>query len=75
MAFAHKNKRPDSRAHSGRCMGVSERVTRGILIGGALGAFSNLFGVTENMFIAVGIGAIAGFLAGLTRAFLENRRK
>lgn len=56
-------------------MSTSDRLTRGILIGGALGAFSHLFGVTENMFIAVGIGAIAGFLAGLTRAYLEGRRK
>lgn len=75
MAFAHKNKRPDSRAHSGRCMGVSERVTRGILIGGALGAFSHIFGVTENLFMAVGIGAIAGCLAGLTRALVDKKRK
>ena len=56
-------------------MGVSERITRGILIGGALGAFSHIFGVTENLFMAVGIGGIAGFLAGLTRAMLEKRKK
>ena len=56
-------------------MGISERVTRGILIGGALGAFSHIFGVTENLFMAVGIGAIAGFLAGLTRAFMDKKRK
>ena len=56
-------------------MGVSERVTRGILIGGALGAFSHIFGISENLFMAVGIGAIAGCLAGLTRAFVEKRRK
>lgn len=56
-------------------MRISERITRGILIGGALGAFSHIFGVTENMFMAVGIGAIAGFLAGLTRALLERRNK
>lgn len=63
------------RAHSGRCMGVSERVTRGILIGGALGAFSHIFGITENLFMAVGIGAIAGCLAGLTRALVDKKRK
>ena len=56
-------------------MGISERVTRGILIGGALGAFSHLFGITENLFMAVGIGGIAGVLAGLTRLFLDTRRK
>ena len=55
-------------------MGPGDRITRGILIGGALGAFSNLFGITQNMFVAVGIGAIAGFLAGLTRAFLDKKK-
>ena len=74
-ALAYKKKRPDFRAHPGRCMGVSERVTRGILIGGALGAFSHIFGVTENLFMAVGIGAIAGCLAGLTRALVDKKRK
>lgn len=56
-------------------MNASERITRGILIGGALGAFSNLFGVTESLFIAVGIGAIAGFFAGLTRFFLDKKKR
>ena len=56
-------------------MGVSERITRGILIGGALGAFSHLFGFTENMFMAVGIGGLAGLLAGLTRAFIDTKKK
>ena len=74
-AFAHKKKRSGSRAHLRRRMGVSERVTRGILIGGALGAFSHIFGVTENLFMAVGIGAIAGCLAGLTRALVDRKRK
>ena len=60
---------------SGRCMGAGERITRGILIGGALGAFSHLFGFTENMFMAVGIGGIAGVLAALTRILLDTRRK
>ncbi len=56
-------------------MGAGERITRGILIGGALGAFSHLFGFTENMFMAVGIGGIAGVLAALTRILLDTRRK
>ena len=55
-------------------MGPGDRITRGILIGGALGAFSNLLGYTESMFMAVGIGAVAGFFAGLTRIYLEKRR-
>lgn len=56
-------------------MGIVERITRGILIGGALGAFSQIFGLSENLFLAVGIGAAAGFLAGLTRAFFDKKRK
>jgi hypothetical protein len=53
----------------------SDRVVRGILIGGALGAFSNIFGYTESMFMAIGVGAVAGFLAGLTHAALDRKRK
>lgn len=56
-------------------MGPGDRLVRGILIGGALGAFSAIFGLTENMFIAVGMGAAAGFLAGLTHAMLDKKRK
>ncbi len=56
-------------------MGAGDRITRGILIGGALGAFSALFGISESMFIATGIGAAAGFLAGLTRVWLDRRKK
>lgn len=56
-------------------MGPGDRITRGILIGGALGAFSAIFGFTESMFVAVGMGAGAGFLAGLTHAVLDKKRK
>jgi ABC-type uncharacterized transport system permease subunit len=56
-------------------MGPGDRLTRGILIGGALGAFSYVFGYAESLFMATGIGAIAGFLAGLTHAALDKRRK
>lgn len=56
-------------------MSFGDRLVRGILIGGALGAFSSIFGLTENMFVAVGIGAVMGFFAGLTHAFLDKRRK
>lgn len=55
-------------------MSSGDRITRGILIGGALGAFAHFFGYSESLFIAVGVGAIAGFLAGLTHAFLDKRR-
>lgn len=56
-------------------MNSADRITRGILIGGALGAFSALIGYSESMFFAVGIGAVAGFFAGLTHAALDNKRK
>ena len=56
-------------------MGTVERITRGILIGGALGAFGYLFGYAQSMFMAVGVGAIAGCFAGVTHAALDKRRK
>lgn len=56
-------------------MDSSDRVVRGILIGGALGAFSNIFGFNDSMFIAIGVGATAGFFAGLTMAFRDRRNK
>lgn len=46
-------------------------IVRGILIGGSLGVFAALLGVSDNMFRSVGLGMIAGFLAGLT---LSRRR-
>ncbi len=55
-------------------MGAS-RITRGILIGGSLGAFSALMGVSESMFMAVGVGMMAGFLAGLTMQWLDKKRR
>ena len=56
-------------------MSVGDRIVRGILIGGAIGALSTIFGLTENMFVSIGLGAIAGFLAGLTHAALDKKRK
>lgn len=53
----------------------ADRITRGILIGGAVGAFSVIFGFTSSMFISVGIGMAAGFLAGLTRAIADRKNK
>jgi hypothetical protein len=56
-------------------MGAADRIVRGILIGGALGAFSSLFGYMDNMFMAVGMGAAVGVLAGLTHVALGKRRR
>lgn len=47
-------------------------ITRGILVGGALGVFSALLGITRSIFWGCGLGMIAGFLAGIT---LANRVK
>ena len=47
-------------------------VVRGILIGGSIGVFAALLGISDSMFRCVGLGMIAGFLAGLT---LSRRRK
>jgi gas vesicle protein len=56
-------------------MSTGDRIVRGILIGGAIGAFGAIFGLTENMFVSVGLGAVAGFCAGLTHAALDKKRK
>jgi len=56
-------------------MSSGDRIVRGILIGGAVGAFSAILGLTENMFVAVGLGAVAGSLAGITHAVLDKKRK
>ena len=56
-------------------MHSGDRIVRGILIGGALGAFSAIFGLTERMFVSIGLGAVAGFFAGLTHAVLDKKRK
>ncbi len=51
------------------------RIARGILIGGSLGAFAAIFGISENMFMAVGFGMAAGCLAGLTMMWLDKKKK
>ena len=56
-------------------MSTGDRIVRGILIGGAIGAFSVIFGLTENMFVSIGLGAVAGCFAGLTHAALDKKRK
>ncbi|MDR1946292.1 MAG: hypothetical protein LBQ51_03905 [Desulfovibrio sp.] len=56
-------------------MNISDRISRGILTGGAVGALSAVFGFSDNMFMAVGIGAVAGLAAGLTHGILDRKRK
>ena len=51
------------------------RVARGILIGGSLGVFAAIFGITDNMFISVGFGMLGGFLAGLRLTWRDKHRK
>lgn len=48
-------------------------IVRGILIGGSLGVFAALFGLTDNMPRALGMGMIAGALAGYTIQRRRNR--
>lgn len=45
---------------------ASDYVTRGILIGGAVGAFAALLGFTHSLFWGTGLGMLAGVFAGLT---------
>jgi hypothetical protein len=52
--------------HTGSIM--SNFLVRGILIGGALGAFGGMLGLSDNLPRAVAIGMVGGFFAGLTLA-------
>lgn len=45
---------------------AGDYITRGILIGGAVGAFGAMFGFSRSIFWGTGVGMIAGFLAGIT---------
>ena len=45
---------------------AGDYITRGILIGGAVGAIGALFGFSRSIFWGTGIGMIAGFMAGIT---------
>jgi hypothetical protein len=53
----------------------ADYITRGILIGGALGVFAALSGLSSSLFWSCGLGMISGFLAGLTLAGRAGRRK
>ncbi len=50
-------------------------ITRGILVGGALGVFAGLLGITRGLFWGCGLGMIAGFLAGITLANRAKKKK
>lgn len=51
-------------------------IVRGILIGGSFGALAVSFGIIQtSMFVGIGVGIIAGFLAGLTRVIINHLRK
>lgn len=49
-------------------------IVRGILIGGSLGVFAAIFGLSDNMFRALGFGMIAGALAGYTIQRIRRKR-
>jgi len=50
-------------------------ISRGILIGGSIGAFCVIMGLTTNYFFSIGYGMLAGFFAGITRYLLKRRRE
>ena len=52
----------------------ADYIVRGILIGGAVGAFGAMLGFSRSMFWGTGVGMIAGFLAGLTLARRAEKR-
>lgn len=52
---------------------MQDAIVRGILIGGSLGVAGTWFMDMDPM-RAVGLGLIAGFLAGLTRYLLRRKR-
>ncbi|MFV0420901.1 hypothetical protein [Oleidesulfovibrio sp.] len=54
---------------------MSNYLVRGILIGGALGAFGALLGISDNLPRAVAVGMVGGFFAGLTLARKEAKRQ
>ncbi|MDR2161799.1 MAG: hypothetical protein LBO77_06655 [Desulfovibrio sp.] len=54
-------------------MSGADRIVRGIMIGGAVGAFGVIFGLTESLLLSVGAGMVMGALAGWTRARMDRR--
>lgn len=63
---------PPANSHSPRRTGMDSYIVRGILIGGSLGVFAALLGLSDSIPRAFGVGMIGGFLAGIT---LERRRR
>lgn len=49
-------------------------LVRGILIGGAIGAFANIAGLLDNLPRAIALGMVAGFFAGITLARKHKRK-
>lgn len=49
-------------------------IVRGILIGGACGVFGALFGFSDSMGRAFGLGMVGGALAGYTLARLRAKK-
>lgn len=50
-------------------------IIRGILIGGSLGVFYALAGLSDSLPRAFGVGMIGGALAGLTLAIRQRKKK
>ncbi len=76
MAKKNKNNENAPAAEKTRePLNAGDYLARGILIGGAVGAFGALFGFGRGLFYNIGLGMIGGFLAGLTMAVRMNKRK
>lgn len=48
-------------------------IARGILIGGSVGVFAALLGITQSLFWSCGLGMFAGFMAGVTMAIRRKK--
>lgn len=53
----------------------ADYVVRGIIVGGSVGALGALLGFSRSLFFGVGLGMIAGFVAGLSLARRRLRKK
>lgn len=50
-------------------------IYRGIMIGGSMGVIAALFGYSDSIPRALGVGMIAGFFAGITIGIRKRKKK
>jgi hypothetical protein len=56
-------------------LGPADYIVRGIIAGGSVGALGALLGFSRSLFFGIGLGMIAGCLAGLTLARRRLKKK